>query len=98
MNAEPRLERNEDRSRYELWQEGELVGTLKYRVDPDAMVLVHTRVDPAYEGHGYGSRLVAGALADLRAKGVKVVVECDFARAYIERHPEHQDLVLERSA
>ena len=55
-------------------------------------------MDPAYEGHGYGSRLVAGALADLRAKGVKVVVECDFARAYIERHPEHQDLVLERSA
>jgi predicted GNAT family acetyltransferase len=93
---DPRLERNEEKSRYELWLGDELAGTLKTRndADADAIVLVATRVDPAFEGHGYGSRLVARALSDARASGAKVIVECEFAQAYLQRHPEERDLVM----
>ena len=95
MADEPRLERNDEKSRYELWLGEHRAGTLRIRDEPDAVVLVATRVDPAFEGHGYGGRLVARALADVRAAGRRVVIECEFAQAYVQRHPEEQDLLLE---
>jgi predicted GNAT family acetyltransferase len=57
------------------------------------VVLVHTEVEPAFEGQGLGARLVAGALEDLRARGLKLVPQCPFVRAYLRRHPDQADLV-----
>jgi predicted GNAT family acetyltransferase len=52
-------------------------------------VLVHTDVEPAYEGQGLGSVLAKGALDDLRERGVRAVPLCPFVWAYIRRHPEY---------
>jgi predicted GNAT family acetyltransferase len=76
--------------RYELVRGGEVLGFLLYRIEPDSVVLVHTDVDPAYEGQGLGSVLVKGALDDLRERGVRAVPLCPFVRAYIRRHPEYK--------
>jgi uncharacterized protein len=57
------------------------------------VVLIHTDIDPAFEGHGLGSRIVAGALDDIRARGLSVVPSCSFVRSYLRRHPEYADLV-----
>jgi uncharacterized protein len=57
------------------------------------VVLIHTEVEPAFEGQGLGARLVAGALEDLRARGLKLVPQCPFVRAYLRRHPDQADLV-----
>ena len=75
--------------RYELVRGGEVLGFLLYRIEPDAVVLVHTDVDPANEGQGLGSVLAKGALDDLRERGVRAVPLCPFVRAYIRRHPEY---------
>ena len=75
--------------RYELVRGGEVLGFLLYRIEPDAVVLVHTDVDPAYEGQGLGSVLVKGALDDLRERDVRAIPLCPFVRAYIRRHPEY---------
>jgi hypothetical protein len=40
---------------------------------------------------------VAGALDDIRARGLQVVPICPFVRAYIRRHPDDADLVVERA-
>jgi uncharacterized protein len=56
-------------------------------------VLRHTEVAPSEEGQGLGGRLVAGALADIRTRGLRVVPVCMFVAAYIKRHPEQRDLV-----
>jgi predicted GNAT family acetyltransferase len=80
---------NREELRYELVRGGEVLGFLLYRIEPDAVVLVHTDVDPAYEGQGLGSVLVKGALDDLRERGVRAVPLCPFVRAYIRRHPEY---------
>jgi uncharacterized protein len=93
MDNEPRMVRNADDARYELWVGDERVGRITYREEPGTVVLISTRVDPVFEGRGYGSRLVHDALADIRGRGLKVVTECEFAAAYIERHAEEQDLV-----
>jgi predicted GNAT family acetyltransferase len=76
--------------RYELVRGGgEVLGFLLYRIEPDRVLLVHTDVDPAYEGQGLGSVLVKGALDDLREHGVRAIPLCPFVRAYIRHHPEY---------
>jgi GCN5-related N-acetyl-transferase len=36
---------------------------------------------------------ISVALADLRARGLKLVPVCRFVRAYLRRHPDQADLV-----
>lgn len=83
---------NEGHHRYELVVDRHLAFS-EYRIDGDVITFTHTIVPPALEGRGIASRLIAAALADVRAKGLKVVPECSFVRGYIERHPEWQDLL-----
>jgi predicted GNAT family acetyltransferase len=79
--------------RYEIEVDGEVAGFLLYRREPGVLELVHTDVDPRWEGKGVGATLVQGALDDLRARGLKMRPTCPFVRAYIRRHPEYEDLV-----
>src|SRR5439155_23952305 len=52
---------------------------------------------PAFEGRGLGTRLIAGALDDIRARGLELIPTCPFVRAYLRRHPEQRDLVVRPS-
>jgi predicted GNAT family acetyltransferase len=79
--------------RYEIEEDGEVAGFLMYRIEPGVLELVHTDVDPKWEGKGVGAALVKGALDDVRARGLKVRPYCPFVAAYIRRHPEYEDLV-----
>jgi predicted GNAT family acetyltransferase len=36
---------------------------------------------------------MAGALADIRERGLSVVPLCPFVVAYLRRHPEQRDLI-----
>jgi len=82
-------------SRYELRVDGELAGQLVYRSDGARRTLVHTEIAPAFEGHGLGSHLAAGALDDARQRGFTVVPLCPFVTAYLRHHPEQLDVVEE---
>jgi predicted GNAT family acetyltransferase len=85
---------NAERHRFEAIDEsGVVAGYAAYRRSRDAVVLTHTEVDDAFEGHGVGSRLAQAALDALREQGVRVVPSCPFIRAYIEEHQEYADLV-----
>ncbi len=84
---------NADELRYEIDEDGEGRGFIQYRRDDDAITLVHTDVDPKWEGHGVGSALVKGALDDIRARGVKVRPLCPFVAVYIRRHPDYEEIV-----
>jgi predicted GNAT family acetyltransferase/glutaredoxin len=82
-----------ERSRYELRVGGETVGEAAYRLRDGRIVLIHTEIDEALEGRGLGSVLAAAVLEDARRRGLQVVPLCPFMAGYIERHPEHADLV-----
>jgi predicted GNAT family acetyltransferase len=84
--------------RYELLLDGRRIGEIRYRLEPDAVALVHTDIDPAYEGHGLGTRLVEGALLDLRDRGRRIIPICPLVTGYIRRHPEYADLVVQDPA
>jgi predicted GNAT family acetyltransferase len=64
-----------------------------YRIEGDVITFIHTIVPPALEGRGVGSRLVAGELAIVRERGLKVIPQCPFVRAWMEKHPETRDLL-----
>ncbi|HTE94822.1 MAG TPA: GNAT family N-acetyltransferase, partial [Bradyrhizobium sp.] len=38
-------------------------------------------------------KLIKGALDQVRAGGLKVIAQCPFVKAYIEKHPEYADLL-----
>ncbi|MEO5711469.1 MAG: GNAT family N-acetyltransferase [Nocardioidaceae bacterium] len=80
--------------RYEVRDaDGTVVGFAAYRRDGDVVVFTHTEVDDAQEGKGVGSRLVRGALDDVRAAGLTLRPLCPFVKAYVDRHPEYAGLV-----
>jgi predicted GNAT family acetyltransferase len=84
---------NPKEQRYELWVGATRAGFIEYRSEPGTILLVHTEIEPAFEGQGLGARLVAGALDDLRARGLTLVALCPFVRAYLCHHREYADLV-----
>jgi predicted GNAT family acetyltransferase len=84
-----------DERRYELLLDGRHAGELVYRArGDDVLAFLHTEVDPATRERGLGSALVASALEDARARGMRVVPLCPFVDAYVRRHPEWADLVV----
>ena len=96
MSEQPQvtIRDNPERHRFEAVDEsGVVAGFAAYRRSEDAVVLTHTEVDDAFEGHGVGSRLARGALDALREEGIRVVPSCPFISAYIQDHQEYADLV-----
>ena len=89
----PEITKNTALQRYEIHEEGQLLGFAAYRDLPDGVVeLPHTVVEPAYEGRGVGSALVKAVLADIRADGHRVLATCRFVAAFLDRHPEYAGL------
>lgn len=84
---------NPAKRRYEALVDGEVAGYVFYQLREDALVLIHTEVADEFEGQGIGSRLAAGTLDDIRARGLRIVPVCPFIKSYIERHPEYAELV-----
>ncbi len=83
---------NEARNRYALRVDGDLASAA-YERRSNVIAFTHTIVPEALQGRGIASRLIAGALADVRARGLKMSPECPFVEAYVERHPAERDLL-----
>ena len=83
---------NKAHHRYELEVEGHLAATY-YTLEGDVLTFVHTEVPPELGGKGVGSKLVQGALDQVRARGLKLIPQCPFVKGWIDKHPEYADLV-----
>jgi len=87
------VEDNVELSRYEIKDDGRVVGVADYRVQDDLVVLPHTEVDPARQGAGLGAELIQAALDAIRERGQRVVPQCSYVADFIAEHPDYQDLV-----
>jgi predicted GNAT family acetyltransferase len=87
------VRRDEAASRYELVEDGRVVGVADFRDRGDVVVLPHTEIDADRQGHGLGAELVAGVLDDLRRRGVKVEPACWYVRDFLDANPAYQDLL-----
>jgi predicted GNAT family acetyltransferase len=87
------VEDNPSESRFELREDGELVGWSEYRPAGESLIIAHTEIDERREGEGLGSELVRGMLDRIRTSGRTVIPTCAFTAAFISRHPQYIDLV-----
>jgi predicted GNAT family acetyltransferase len=78
--------------RYELAVDGHIAATY-YQIADGVITFVHTEVPPELGGKGIGSILIKGALDQVRAAGLKVIAQCPFVKAYIDKHPDYADLL-----
>ncbi len=85
--ADPDVTLNEAKSRYELERNG-LVAFAAFEQIGNVTDFNHTVVPRELEGQGVGSKLVAAALADVKAKGGEIVATCSFVHHYVQKHPE----------
>ncbi|MCB0978372.1 MAG: N-acetyltransferase [Acidimicrobiales bacterium] len=86
MNS-PNVEDRTDESRFVIEIDG-LEAELVYRLADGRLRLVHTGVPEELGGRGIGGRLVRAALDRAAAEGLTVVPSCEFARAWIDKHPD----------
>jgi uncharacterized protein len=78
-------------SRFELDSNG-VTAVANYTLTDGIVTLTHTEVPERARHGGIASRLVAGALEIVRVRGLKVVPRCAFVRAFMDKHPEFDDL------
>lgn len=86
-----------DRSRYELFVDGELVGVADYRLSRAGVATFpHTEIVGHQRGQGLGAVLVRAALDAERAAGHTIVPTCWYVAEFIDDNPEYADLVAPR--
>lgn len=81
------------RQRFEWLIDGQCA-VVTYQREGSTLWLNHVGVPPALGGRGIGSTLVEAVLQQIRARGERIVPVCSFVVHYLERHPEHRDLVI----
>jgi predicted GNAT family acetyltransferase len=90
MNNE--VSNNPAHHRYELAVDGHIAATY-YKIADDVITFIHTEMPPELGGKGIASKLIKGALDQVRADGLKVIAQCPFDKAYIEKHTDYSDLL-----
>jgi uncharacterized protein len=82
------------KSRYELLDDGQVVGFTEYHErDDGVLVFPHTVITSPKRGAGYGSTLVQGALDAVRAQGRTIVATCPFVQRFVDEHADYHDLL-----
>ena len=87
------VRRNDERSRYELYVDGQLAGIADYHEQGSTVIIPHTEIERSRRGQGLGAVLVRHTLDDLRRAGRTVVPACWFVAQFIDEHPEYRDLL-----
>lgn len=88
---------NAAQNRFELDLGGTLA-VLDYQRRGQVLALNHAEVPAELAGQGVGSRLVREALELVRSRGERVVPRCSFVVAYMQCHPEFDDLRAPQNA
>jgi hypothetical protein len=89
------VRRNEPASRYELVEDGVVIGVADFhvRAGDGAVVLPHTVIEPSRRGQDLGAELVAGVLDDVRSAGGRIVPACWYVGEFLDANPDYRDLV-----
>ena len=77
---------------YEIRVDGQLAGLAQFRDRDGQRVFFHTEITDAFRGKGMSSVLIAGALDDTRAAGLRIVPVCPAVAKYLDKHGEFADL------
>ena len=88
----PDIRDNTELHRYELPVGGE-VAVVIYNLSGQNLMITETLVPVALEGQGIASRLAKHVIADARTRNLLILPVCPFFSAYLQKHPEHAEVV-----
>lgn len=93
--SEIKIEREEGpaKGRYVIRLNGHEAEMTYSKAGEKMIIIDHTEVPDELGGLGLGGLLVRRGVEDARKEGKKIVPLCPFANAYIENHPELQDVI-----
>ncbi len=83
---------NAAQHRFELEVDGHIAAAY-YEKSGDVITFEHTEVPAELGGKGIGSKLVKGALDQVRAEGLKVIAQCPFVKGWISKHSDYADML-----
>ena len=83
---------NEKKSRFETQIEG-LISLVDYERTENLFTVTHTEVPTQLEGRGIAAALTKALLDYISQNDYKVNPVCPYTKAYIQRHPEYQNLL-----
>lgn len=63
------------------------------RAGPGVVELFSTYVPPGDRGRGVAARLVEAAVGYARSEGLRIIPTCWYVAHWMQRHPEHADLL-----
>lgn len=86
---------NAAENRFEITEHG-LIAMADYQPADGVWIMDHTEVPPEWEGRGVASSLVAAAVTEARARGIKIIPACTYVAAWMKRHPQDQDVLDDR--
>jgi uncharacterized protein len=78
--------------RFTIAVEGRQVGFAEFADAGGRRSFFHTVVDPAYQGRGLATILVAHALEATRADGLRITAPCWMVAEYIEKSGAYADI------
>lgn len=87
---------NELDKRFEAELNNQTLGVVDYYKEENNLVVTHTGVIREYEGRGIAAALTKDVLEYARREGFHIRALCSYTRSYIERHPEYQNLLIEK--
>jgi len=91
------LKNEQDAARYTLTRDGALVSVLDYRDDGRTIALTRAFTIPTFRGNGYAAEIVAGAVAEIEARGDrKVNPVCWYVADWFEANPDKAHLLRGR--
>ena len=93
--ADADIRDNAEEHRYELPVDGK-VAVVVYNLSGQNLMITETLVPEALEGQGIASRLTKHVLADAKERGLLILPVCPFFSAYLQKHPEHAEVVHPR--
>ena len=83
----------EAKSRSVAYVDGKQVGECEFRVTDIAWVITHTGVRSAYGGQGIAGQLVEKVIKEARARQVKIIPRCSYAKKLMTANDEYKDVL-----
>ncbi len=83
----------EELDRSAAFDRGKMIGECEFDVLDDKWVITHTGVREAYEGKGIARKLVLKVIEAARAKGVKILPVCSYAKRLMTGKEEFKDVL-----
>jgi uncharacterized protein len=80
-------------NRFTIAVDGRQVGFAEFTDAGGRRTFPHTVVDEAFQGRGLATILVAAALEETRADGLRIVAPCSMVADYLQKSGAYDDLV-----